>query len=103
MGRKKVVTTCIDCGTIITNGNRCFYHKQLRERKRNADPKRKAYRSKEYLSQPKDGICHICKLPGADTRDHIIPLSVDPYSTTTLPAHRACNSSRGDNEEWKQS
>jgi 5-methylcytosine-specific restriction endonuclease McrA len=44
-------------------------------------------------------ICWLCGQPGADTVDHIIPLSIDPSlaedPTNLLPAHRGCNSSRG--------
>jgi 5-methylcytosine-specific restriction endonuclease McrA len=44
-------------------------------------------------------ICWLCGQAGADTVDHIIPLSLDPSRgedpTNLLPAHRSCNSSRG--------
>lgn len=53
------------------------------------------YRRPAYLAQPMRGICHLCGLPGADTRDHLTPLALDPRSIATLPAHRSCNSARG--------
>jgi 5-methylcytosine-specific restriction endonuclease McrA len=69
--------------------------RRVREAIRNASPGRNGYRSRFYRAQPKDGICWICGLPGADTRDHIVPLSKDSSSLATRPAHRSCNSSRG--------
>jgi 5-methylcytosine-specific restriction endonuclease McrA len=38
--------------------------------------------------------CHICRRPGADTIDHLVPLSVGGRSTleNMRPAHRGCNS-----------
>lgn len=44
-------------------------------------------------------ICWLCGQPGADTVDHLVPLSIDPTRgedpSNLLPAHRTCNSSRG--------
>jgi 5-methylcytosine-specific restriction endonuclease McrA len=44
--------------------------------------------------------CHLCGRPGADTSDHLIPTSVDPSLRWDIanarPAHRECNSERGD-------
>lgn len=44
-------------------------------------------------------ICWLCGLPGADTVDHIVPLSVAPHlgevAENLRAAHRTCNSSRG--------
>ena len=43
--------------------------------------------------------CWLCGKPGADTVDHILPLSQFPelaHDITNLrPAHRSCNSSKG--------
>jgi 5-methylcytosine-specific restriction endonuclease McrA len=45
-------------------------------------------------------ICHLCGIAGADTVDHLVPTSVDPSRrwdvTNGRPAHRSCNSARGD-------
>lgn len=44
-------------------------------------------------------ICWLCGLPGADTVDHIVPLSVAPHlgevADNLRAAHLSCNSSRG--------
>ena len=44
-------------------------------------------------------ICWLCGQAGADTVDHIVPLSVAPEmgedAANLMPAHRACNSKRG--------
>jgi 5-methylcytosine-specific restriction endonuclease McrA len=44
-------------------------------------------------------ICWLCGQAGADTADHVIPLSLAPHlaeeADNLRPAHRGCNSSRG--------
>jgi 5-methylcytosine-specific restriction endonuclease McrA len=44
-------------------------------------------------------ICWLCGGAGADTVDHVIPLSVNPELAEEVgnlrPAHGRCNSSRG--------
>ena len=44
-------------------------------------------------------ICWLCGKPGADTVDHILPLSKFPELAHDLgnlrPAHRSCNSKKG--------
>jgi 5-methylcytosine-specific restriction endonuclease McrA len=44
------------------------------------------------------GICHICNLPGADTADHLDPVSRHgpgiPALDRLAAAHRSCNSRR---------
>jgi 5-methylcytosine-specific restriction endonuclease McrA len=46
----------------------------------------------------KGTICHLCRRPGADTADHLIPRSKggDDSLDNRAPAHHACNSLRGD-------
>lgn len=43
--------------------------------------------------------CHLCGLPGADTLDHLDPVSIVggyvPHISRVRPAHQRCNSSRG--------
>ena len=41
--------------------------------------------------------CHLCGKPGATTRDHLIPYSLGGTDelTNLRPAHRRCNSKRG--------
>ena len=88
---------CLDCGDLTTR-RRCRPCQIRWDAHRNAQEGRKAYRRPEYLSQPKTGVCWLCGLPGADTRDHVVPLAVDSRSTLTRPAHRACNSARRDRQ-----
>jgi 5-methylcytosine-specific restriction endonuclease McrA len=44
-------------------------------------------------------VCHLCGKGGADTVDHVIPLSVAPELAHDManlrPAHKSCNSRRG--------
>jgi 5-methylcytosine-specific restriction endonuclease McrA len=82
-------------------GLRCPGCLRIKQQAMNADPKRTAYRHPAYRSQPKHGLCHICRRPGADTRDHINPIEQqmrrwgEVRDHRTLPAHRSCNSARG--------
>lgn len=85
---------CLDCGT-LAHASRCRACLRDREYHRNRQAKRQGYRNPVYLAQPRTGICWVCKKPGADTRDHVVPLAIDPTSTLTRPAHRSCNSARG--------
>jgi 5-methylcytosine-specific restriction endonuclease McrA len=54
----------------------------------------------------RDGrICWMCKQPGADSVDHLIPLSRggDPYAKGNLAAaHMSCNLRRGTGEPRKR-
>jgi hypothetical protein len=51
-----------------------------------------------------DATCFLCGLPGADTRDHVVPKAFYtpplPDDLITLPAHLACNRSTSKDEEW---
>jgi len=44
-------------------------------------------------------VCWLCGQAGADTVDHIVPLSIAPHlgesPDNVAPAHRSCNSKRG--------
>jgi 5-methylcytosine-specific restriction endonuclease McrA len=44
-------------------------------------------------------VCWLCGLPGADTVDHILPLSLHPElahdRSNLAPAHNRCNASKG--------
>lgn len=45
----------------------------------------------------KGTTCHLCKRPGATTADHVVPRSQGGPDTldNLMPAHQACNASRG--------
>lgn len=51
-------------------------------------------------------LCHLCGRPGATSADHVVPRSKGgPDSLENLrPAHRSCNSQRGDMplSEWRK-
>jgi 5-methylcytosine-specific restriction endonuclease McrA len=94
----QIPVVCLDCLTPTVPGPRCPSCERDYQAARNADPKRAAYRSPEYRSAPRGGICHLCGEPGADTLDHVDPLAEDPSGggpENWLPAHRSCNSSKG--------
>lgn len=82
-------------------GLRCPQHQRVHDRAQNkirhARPHQQAYRDPSYHSIPIGGICHICGLPGADTRDHVIPLSRGGtnHPSNIRPAHKHCNESKG--------
>jgi 5-methylcytosine-specific restriction endonuclease McrA len=44
-------------------------------------------------------ICWLCGKPGADTVDHVLPLSIYPELAHDIgnlrPAHQRCNSAKG--------
>lgn len=49
-------------------------------------------------------VCHLCRRPGADTADHLIPRASGGTDAldNLRPAHKSCNSARGDRSlaEW---
>lgn len=93
---------CLDCGVLTSKGNRCqphqtTYQAKLDERRK---PNRKHY-SYDYQKRAKQvresaTICWICKegyKPNDPwTADHYYPGIPD---SPLLPAHRSCNSRRG--------
>jgi 5-methylcytosine-specific restriction enzyme A len=52
------------------------------------------------------GICHVCGLPGADTVDHLEPISAAPHlrldPLNLKAAHRGCNSARARERERRE-
>jgi len=61
-------------------------------------PNVKAYNAAVFAAYGR--VCHLCGRDGADTVDHLVPTSVDPAGRWDVgngrPAHRSCNSARGD-------
>jgi 5-methylcytosine-specific restriction protein A len=89
---------CIEPGCpLITSSTRCPAHERAYQQAREERPGRADRHDRTLKRIPSTGICHICGLPGADTRDHVLPLAAggtnDP--SNVLPAHRACNSRKG--------
>lgn len=98
--------SCLDCRKPIRKGYRCFSCGRLWELERQQRfPQRAAYKDAGYMAM-RDAmlrggpLCWICEKPGADTIDHVIPLSKgggnDPGNLR--PAHRACNTRKADHE-----
>jgi hypothetical protein len=97
--------TCLECGTITTDGTRCQdCRRQLnrqRERARHRPPRIRPHYAGNYQARAKAvrdnaSVCWIC-LEGPRpndpwTADHLTP--GDPNSALA-PAHRSCNSRRG--------
>lgn len=55
-------------------------------------------RARAAVLQRDRGMCWLCGRPGADTVDHVVPLSLggDPVDVLNMrAAHRSCNSRRG--------
>lgn len=89
---------CLDCQS-PTSGTRCGPCRKVWESQRQARfPQRRAYESSDYrrlrarvlATRP---ACWLCGQAGADTLDHVLPLSCggtnDPANLR--PAHKACN------------
>lgn len=56
------------------------------------------YRRMRAQILAEDDTCWICGKPGADTIDHLLPISRGGSvldKKNCLPAHQACNSARG--------
>lgn len=51
-------------------------------------------------------LCYLCGLPGADTREHVIPYcfftSPRPADLLTLPAHQKCNQKYSTSDEYSR-
>jgi hypothetical protein len=92
---------CLDCGQLTRIGNRCEYHRGLvdaktAERKAQRIHYRGDYNKRAKQVRDNAQFCWICKEPARIgdpfTADHLIPGHPD---SPLLPAHRSCNSRRG--------
>jgi hypothetical protein len=93
---------CLDCGVLVDKGNRCQPHQSVYQAKIDArrKPKRTHYDSKykrdSKIVRENAIACWLCgegyKPNDPFTADHVYPGVAD---SPLLPAHRSCNSSRG--------
>ena len=102
---------CLTCGNVTTDGSRCTpCHRELKqhhERHRERPPRDRPHYGGNYYRRAKQvrdnaSVCWIClegPLPNDPwTADHLTP--GDPDSAL-LPAHRSCNSRRGNGTNAK--
>ena len=100
---------CLDgCGQLAdpksANGSRCTGCERVRNRKRNADPKRAAYTGRAYRSLSVAGAqCACCGSRSDLTRDHVTPLdrTGDETSRVIVVICRRCNASKGDGDRCR--
>ena len=97
---------CLSCGQITSGANYCAFHQAAREsfeqeRQRARKAGRTLYRSADYQRRSKAiresaTVCHLCgegaRLNDPWTADHLIAGDV---ASPLAPAHRSCNSARG--------
>lgn len=84
----------------VTHGSRCALHEAEHQRRRNAQPKRRAYKDPAYTSVPLVGSCACCGATEDLTRDHVVPLATrGPVMRVGVDAFvilcRRCNGSKG--------
>ena len=92
--------TCLTCGALHHNTSRCDQCETQREtqRLRHRDKTHYDHTYRKAAKQVRDSatICWICKQPAKPndpwTADHLIPADLH---SPLLPAHRSCNSARG--------
>ena len=100
---------CLDCGTLTKTGNRCPDHARIVDREKEARRKpnrahyKGAYTKQAKIVRDNATICWICKqgpkLNDPWTADHIFP---GVPNSPLLPAHRSCNSRRGNKQDSPQ-
>jgi hypothetical protein len=90
---------CLDCRTLTANGSRCEACAARRERLRNGRRQhyKGAYRKQAKWVRDNAVTCWICgegeRFGDPWTADHLLPGNPD---SPLAPAHRSCNSARGD-------
>jgi hypothetical protein len=93
---------CLRCGVATLNGSLCAEHAAIAERERSkargARHYTGNYRARAKAVRDNATVCWICH-EGARagdpwTADHVVPGDASP-SSPLLPAHRSCNSRRG--------
>lgn len=91
---------CLDCGALTTENTRCTKHQSIYDMKQQAKKDRSHYKG-DYSKRAKEvrdnaTICWICgngpMINDPWTADHYYPGVPD---SPLLPAHRSCNSRRG--------
>lgn len=91
---------CLDCGTLVRGSNRCPEHKAIneikRQRKKNRGHYRGDYGKRSKFVRDNAEVCWLCgdgyRADDPWTADHYYPGEPD---SPLLPAHRSCNSRRG--------
>jgi 5-methylcytosine-specific restriction endonuclease McrA len=95
---------CLGCRRLTANGSRCESCEQKREAARNqsrphyqGDYRKRAAAVRQAAQRDPFATCWLCGEVAREgdpwTADHVVP--GDPQSPL-MPAHRSCNSSRGD-------
>jgi 5-methylcytosine-specific restriction endonuclease McrA len=83
------------CHNAAGRTRRCRPHERDFQHARNARAERRKYSEPAYRAVAPYGTCHLCGHPGADTRDHVIPLALGGANdhTNIRPAHgkRRCS------------
>jgi 5-methylcytosine-specific restriction endonuclease McrA len=96
-GIAMVPKSCLECGVAIPSGYRCVRHNKIRERIRNAQPKRQLYKDPLYMAYVKGSVCNHCGSAQNLTRDHVISIragggnNISNLQTLCL----TCNSAKG--------
>jgi 5-methylcytosine-specific restriction protein A len=93
---------CLRCGTLTQSGSLCPDHaaqaERERSKRRGARHYDATYRRRAKAVRESAVVCWICgegaRAGDPWTADHVIPGDASP-STPLLPAHRSCNSRRG--------
>lgn len=86
---------CVEPGCMrSTMGTRCAECEAMKQARRNADPKRRAYRDPGYRAIPLAGACACCGSTSDLTRDHVVPLVAGDSGIVQLMC-RPCNGSKG--------